>query len=343
MRRALDQAAQALQAQAREPDAKPGVTAALADLQRGDPAKAEAIFRDVLESKSAEGAAANREAAAAARHLAALTLLHDRQRALDYSKRAVDLDPTSIEAWLLRGLVLDRARELAAARAAYQQALDLDPADPRQRSVALTGLGDVAVFLDRVDAAERFYQEALGIIEAAARASPGDPGAQRDPSVSLNKIGDVRVATGDRTGALEAYEQGRAIAETLAARDPTNAEWQRDLSVSYERIGDVRVAQGDRAGALEAYEQGRAIAETLAARDPANAEWQRDLIVSNVKLAQVAQQDGRAAEARRHYGAALAVAKALQESGRLAPVDAWMIGDLEARLAALAEGSATSQ
>ena len=39
-----------------------------------------------------------------------------------------------------------------------------------------------------------------------------------------------------------------------------------------------------------------------------------------------------AADTKRHYGAALAVAKELQASGRLAPVDAWMVEELEARL-----------
>jgi hypothetical protein len=62
-------------------------------------------------------------------------------------------------------------------------------------------------------------------------------------------------------------------------------------------------------------------------RDPDNAVWQRDLIVANVKLAEVAGE--ASAAARGHYQAALDVAVALGDAGRLAPVDAWMVEDLE--------------
>jgi hypothetical protein len=82
------------------------------------------------------------------------------------------------------------------------------------------------------------------------------------------------------------------------------------------------------------YTASHAVAERLAAADPGNAEWQRDLIVSNVKLAEVAtaqDQQGRAAEC---YRAALAIAQRLTDAGRLAPSDAWMVDELERRLAA---------
>jgi hypothetical protein len=87
--------------------------------------------------------------------------------------------------------------------------------------------------------------------------------------------------------------------------------------------------------ALKAYEDSLAIREKLVAQDPGNAGWQRDLIVSNVNLAEIAGRAGQGAVARSHYQAALEIATQLQTSGRLAPRDAWMVGELEARLAAL--------
>ena len=94
-------------------------------------------------------------------------------------------------------------------------------------------------------------------------------------------------------------------------------------------------------GALEAYQDSLAIAQKLAAQDPGNAAWQRDLIVSNVKLAEVAEaKDGEESEAKRHYRAALDIAIALRDSGRLAPVDIWMVSDLEARLARVSAAAA---
>jgi tetratricopeptide (TPR) repeat protein len=94
----------------------------------------------------------------------------------------------------------------------------------------------------------------------------------------------------------------------------------------------VQRAEGNLDAALKAYEDSLAIAEKLAAQDPSNSGWQRDLIVSNVKLAEVAEKAGKGAVARGQYQAALEIAVALRDAGRLAPVDAWMVEDLEARL-----------
>ena len=68
------------------------------------------------------------------------------------------------------------------------------------------------------------------------------------------------------------------------------------------------------------------IRRTLAERDPGNTEWQRDLIVSHVKIA---EHGGNAVA---EYDAGLRIAQSLQEAGRLRPIDAWMVDDLERRL-----------
>ena len=88
------------------------------------------------------------------------------------------------------------------------------------------------------------------------------------------------------------------------------------------------VAQGEREPALAAYRAGLEISQTLARRDPANTEWQRDLIVSCVKISENDPSGARASLLR-----ALDIARALEASGRLAPVDAWIPGDLTRRLA----------
>jgi tetratricopeptide (TPR) repeat protein len=334
--RSLTQAVQDLAKRAGSPDAPPEITAAETDLELGDPTRARTFYAALWQSEATRGKAANRKAAQAGRYVAALDALSDSASALLASQSATELDPDDPEGWLLHASLLQRTGQSNPAREAYQRALDLaDPrGDPSFILIAHGGLGDVAVSQGNLAQAALHFDQTLAITKRLSEARPKDSGWQRDLSVSYDRIGDVRVAQGDRAGALEAFEQGRAIRDKLAARDPANAEWQRDLSVSLNKIGDVRVAQGDRAGALEAFEQGRAIADKLAARDPANAEWQRDLIVSNVKLAGVAEsQAGKTSEAAKHYRAALDIAVALRDSGRLAPVDGWMVGDLEARLA----------
>ena len=59
------------------------------------------------------------------------------------------------------------------------------------------------------------------------------------------------------------------------------------------------------------------------------------------KLAEIAESRGdQTSEAKRHYRAALRITVALREAGRLAPVDAWMVEDLEARLERVSQEAA---
>ena len=186
------------------------------------------------------------------------------------------------------------------------------------------GLARMAIgSLERAGAA---FQTARNLAETS--------GSERGLAVALGYLGDVRMAQGDLQAALGVYEITHEMLGKRAAADPGNAEWQRDLSVSWEKIGDVRRAQGDLAAALDSYTEQHAIAEKLAAADPGNAGWQRGLIVSHVKLSEVAAEPDKV---RAHLAAALEIARTLDQSSRLAPVDAWMPADLEQRLAALDE------
>ena len=147
-------------------------------------------------------------------------------------------------------------------------------------------------------------------------------------------VGDVKAFLGETMGG---YKD--------SADDPRNAEMQRRIEImdeggvrqacvipghGYERpngIVDTRRINND----IAAYRDALAIAERLAAADPGNAEWQRDLIVSCVKLSEAAP-----AEAAAWLTRALGVARTLAQEGRLAPVDAWMPGELQSRLRAAA-------
>ena len=148
------------------------------------------------------------------------------------------------------------------------------------------------------------------------------------------------MAQGNLSDALAAYEAALSVHQSLVDRRPDDIERQRDLSVSHDRIGDVLVAQGNLAPALESYRASLAIRERLAQADPGNAGWQRDLIVSHWKLADLAEKAGEEAEVRRHWQVALKIAKDMAASERLAPRDAWIVGQIEERLAALPDDTA---
>ena len=142
------------------------------------------------------------------------------------------------------------------------------------------------------------------------------------------------VAQGDLPGALQAYTDSKNIADRLAAADPGNAQWQRDLSVSWDKLGNVRGRRATCPARSRPTPRARASADRLAAADPGNAEWQRDLIVSLAKLAESAAAGPTPSAVADHYRGALHIARDLAASDRLAPADAWMVTELERRLAA---------
>jgi protein O-GlcNAc transferase len=78
---------------------EPGVNEALAQLTKGRTEEAKALFKRTLDAKAAEGLAANREAASAARHLGSLAYLDNTQEAFQWYRPAVELDPDNAEGW----------------------------------------------------------------------------------------------------------------------------------------------------------------------------------------------------------------------------------------------------
>ena len=148
-------------------------------------------------------------------------------------------------------------------------------------------------------------------------------------------------ARGDLEGVLKAYQDSLAIREKLAAQDAGNAEWQRDLAVSHERLGDIDIDQGDDEAATAHFQRALEIRTEVVQREPSAGYWQRELIVPHWRLADLASRRSPASdEARTHYRAALEIAVALRDSGRQAPVDAWMVGELEPRLARVSQPAA---
>ena len=275
---ALTGAIGAVAAQAAQPDPPEGARAALDALAEGDTAKAEALFRDTLQRKAAEGAAANREAAEAARHLGTLAFLDDTEGALAAYRQAVALDPDDVWTWIFIGRLEARLGRLEAAEAAFTEARRRADAAGAERDVmaADNELGDVAMASGALPAAGDRYRSALGIAEKLASADPGNAEWQRDLTVSYIKIGDVLVAQGDGAAALASYRDGLAIREKLASADPGNAEWQRDLFVSYWRLADVAEKAGDKESAIRHFRLSLGV--IVALRDggrmaPVDAPW----------------------------------------------------------------------
>jgi tetratricopeptide (TPR) repeat protein len=225
-REALRAAVQALARQANEPDAPPKFEQALGLLREGKSAEAEAIFADLIAHKEAEGTAALREAAEAARHLGALASLGGTQKAIAAYMTATRLDPEHSWSWIFLGRLSQQAGNLAAAEQAFLHAQEAAKAAGNERDVMVVHneLGDVQTLRGESATALTSYEAGLVIARKLATQDPGNAGWQRDLSVSLEKIGEVQSAQGDLGAALKAYQDSLAIGEKLAAQDPGNAD-----------------------------------------------------------------------------------------------------------------------
>ena len=145
--------------------------------------------------------------------------------------------------------------------------------------------------------------------------------------MSLDRLGDVLMKAGEWGETQKRFEQSLGMKQKLAAANPGSAEARRDVSVSLDRLGDVFVKAGKPGEARARFEQSMAIREKLAAANPGSAEAQRDLIVSYAKL-------GGLTNERQYWQKGLAVAEALENAGRLAPSDRWMLKVLAEKAAA---------
>ncbi|MBL1421168.1 MAG: hypothetical protein COC24_011725 [Alphaproteobacteria bacterium] len=196
----------------------------------------------------------------------------------------------------------------------------------RDLSVSYDKIADILARQGQLADALIHYQTSQSIRKDLAKSDAINMGLQRDLWVSYNKIADILARQGQMVDARTHYEISQSIAEELAKSDPSNMGLQRDLSVSYERIADMLTEQGQLADALTHCETSLTIAMDLAKSDPSNMILQRDLIVSYVKIASLGKDEVH------NYEAALRISRHMHSNGLLAPVDEWMVEDLEQRL-----------
>jgi tetratricopeptide (TPR) repeat protein len=295
----IDQFIQSL----RELRGDPSFERAVEEAKKGNTRVAEGILRQIYENRIKEKQKSEKEAAAAARNLAAIAVVSNVAEGLKWYRQATYLDPENMAGWQGLGDAAINAGNLQEADQGFHKYIELARRTRNEREVAvgLTGLGDVLVAQGNLPEALKSFRDGLAIRERLAQADPGNAGWQRDLSVSYNKIGDVLVAQGNLPEALKSFRDGHDIFKRLAQADPGNAGWQRDLSVSYNKIGDVLVARGNRPEALKSFRDGLAIAQKLAQDDPGNAGWQRDLSVSYNMISDVLVAQGNLPEALKSF------------------------------------------
>jgi tetratricopeptide (TPR) repeat protein len=245
-----------------------GIPEAFERLQAGDSAAAAAIFRAAWEAKAAEIAVARRQAAAAARHYAALAGLHDHDAALAAYEEAARLEPEHAEGWNRLGLAQARGGRLNDAEASFKRLLALGQAAGDDALVALAAgnLGLVALLRGDLDQAEAQIRQSLaceaglgeaGLGEAAGGATGG--GA----AVDFGNLGLLYRRRGELDLAEVMHQRALAIEERLGRRGGV-ADQYGHLGLLHQQRGDL-----DKAEAM--LQQALALNESLGRRAQAAA------------------------------------------------------------------------
>ncbi len=253
-RSAADRAcARAVVALANTPDAPAAKKDdALTRLQMGDAQGAKAIFQEILDRKAAQGAAANTEAAEAARHLGALAFYDNTQEALDAYRKAVVLDPSNASGWNELGHLLIRVGQLKEAEAMYKKALDLNEALGNKQGMANNYDNLGVVYRNRGDLvqAEATYKKALELDEAL--------GYKEGMAAAYGNLGLVYEDRGDLVQAEATYRTALELNEALG--------FKGGVADNYDNLGNVYEERGDLVQAEEMQKKALELNEALGRR-----------------------------------------------------------------------------
>ncbi|MEX0829560.1 MAG: tetratricopeptide repeat protein [Nitrospirales bacterium] len=249
LRNTLKSAVVALAKKQEEAGALPNVKEAFKKLAVGDTEYAEAIFREILSRKIQEGAAANKEAAEAARHLGALAFLHNTQNALEAYQEAVRLDNQNAEGWNQLGHLLIRVGKLSDCEKAYQQVLQIakNLNDLSWEAASYVNLGNVYLTRSALDGAEKMYQKGLELFEAL--------GKKEGLADTYTNLGVVYKVRGDLDRAEEVFRKSLEL-DQIGGR-------KKGLANTYGNLANVYLARKDLNGAEAWYKKSLKLNEDL--------------------------------------------------------------------------------
>ncbi len=225
------------------------INEALRALEQGDTKQAQAIFAEVLRTKEAEGRKANKEAAAAARHLGALAYMNDTKAALAAYRKAVALDPSNTVGWNQLGLLLNRTGEFYEAEEMYRKVLELNKALGSKEGMATNygNLGIVYQDCGDLDKAEEMHRKSLELDKTL--------GNKEGIAKDYGNLGIVYAKRGDLDKAEGLYRKALVLNEAL-----DNREY---MAANYGNLGNVSLTRGDIDRAEEMYRKSLELHEAL--------------------------------------------------------------------------------
>ena len=227
---------------------------ALERLKSGDSQGAKDLFQIILDQKIAEGRAANKEAAEAARHLAAIAFVGSTGEALVAYRRAVELDPDNLEGLIAFGSLAGIVGQISDAESAFEKAQNAAATQGNRAGLAdaLSHLSWIYDVRGNLSMEEEINQRALDI----------DVALDRKASIAADyrRFGEIQLRCGDLAKAESLFRQSLSIDEAVVNAKPgltgNSILWQVSLGLAndYENLGSVYLARGDSAQAKEMYQ-----------------------------------------------------------------------------------------
>lgn len=235
------------------------INAALRALEQGDTREAQAIFAEVLCTKEAEGVAANKEAAAAARHLGALAYPNDTKVALAAYQKAVQLDPDNAIGWNRLGLLLWRTGELVQAETAFRKMLALAEAhqDKEKQAAVIGNLGILAYTRGDLDKAKEMHRKALELHQAL--------GHKEGMAADYGNLGIVAYTRGDLDKAEVMHWKALELHQVLGHKE--------SMARDYGNLGIVYADRGDLDKAEEMYRKAFTLNDALGRKEGMAANY----------------------------------------------------------------------
>ena len=285
LKKQLEAVVGALQAEQAKPDARPEIGEALAMLAKGEKNQAEAVFEAVSAAATEQGRAGFRQAAEAQRHIGALAVLDDTEKALKAYRRATELDPDNTAGWNELGFLLHRIGELNEAESAYRRVEGLVKTANDHCVLAATygNLGIVYKTRGELDKAVAMYKKSLALNETLGR--------KEGMAIAYGNLGNVHQIRGELDKAVEMHRKSLALNEVLGRKE------------AYGNLGIVYKAWGELDKAEEMFKKSLALDEALGRKE--------GMAINYVNLGNVYQTRGELDKAVEMYHQSLAIEEAL--------------------------------
>ena len=167
---------------------------------------------------------------------------------MDYSKQLVDMDPSSVDAWM-------------------------------EQSYAHTNLGQLMLKLGKIVSAAKHFETSIALKERVAASKPQDVALVGELANSLSWLGNAKETLGELGGAMQIYEREVNLLNKLREATPGDSVSTLRLAMAHQRRGKLLLMLGKNSESQAQLDRALELLSGIVARDPNNKVWQGNLAV----------------------------------------------------------------